>query len=69
MSTVRRQPLGPGPEIPEPTARDPRALTAAERAAAGEWTAAPAPVPPTEPRPARRRLGGSLADPGTAPAL
>ncbi|MFI1660484.1 hypothetical protein ACH4ZU_37090 [Streptomyces sp. NPDC020472] len=69
MSTARPRPLGPGPEIPERTARDPRALTAAERAAAGEWAAAPAPVPPTEPRPARRRLGGGPAGPGTAAAL
>ncbi|MFD7961341.1 hypothetical protein ACFV5J_11120 [Streptomyces zaomyceticus] len=75
MSTARRRPLGPGrTDLPEPAARDPRAMTAAERAAAGDWTAEPAPAPApapagrSEPRPARRRLGGGPADPGTAPA-
>ncbi|MFB7454014.1 hypothetical protein [Streptomyces sp. NPDC056194] len=67
MSTARRRALGPGPDVPEPTTRDPRALTAAERAAAGDWTAEPAPAPSTEPRPARRALGGGPTDPGTTP--
>ncbi|WP_406053508.1 hypothetical protein OG462_44600 [Streptomyces sp. NBC_01077] len=62
MSTARRRALGPGPEISEPAARDPRARTAAERAATGDWTAELAATPP-EPRPARRRLGR----PGTVP--
>ncbi|MET9725505.1 hypothetical protein [Streptomyces zaomyceticus] len=71
MSTARRRPLGPGrTDLPEPAARDPRAMTAAERAAVGDWTVEPAPAPAarSEPRPARRRLGGGPADPGTAPA-
>ncbi|MGW4855345.1 hypothetical protein ACWEPZ_29385 [Streptomyces sp. NPDC004288] len=68
MSTARhRRTLGPGPDVPEPPARDPRALSAAERAANGEWTATPAPALPDAPRPARRRLGGGPTDPGTAP--
>ncbi|MFI0986365.1 hypothetical protein [Streptomyces exfoliatus] len=71
MSTARRRPLGPGrTDLPEPAARDPRAMTAAERAAAGDWTAEPGPVLAgrSEPRPARRRLGGGPANPGTASA-
>ncbi|MER7623809.1 hypothetical protein [Streptomyces sp. NPDC126503] len=67
MSTPHhRRGLGLGPDLPDPPARDPRALTAAERAAASEWTAAP--TPPAEPAPyGRRRLGTGPADPGTAP--
>lgn len=62
----RRRSLGPGPDLPDPPARDPRALTVAERAAAGEWTAAP--TPPAAPAPyGRRRLGAGPTDPGTAP--
>ncbi|MFD3572231.1 hypothetical protein [Streptomyces sp. NPDC058667] len=67
MSTAPRRPLGPGrTDLPEPPVRDPRAMTAAERAAAGDWTAEPTPAPDglPEPRPARRRLGGGPADPG-----
>ncbi|MFF9432009.1 hypothetical protein [Streptomyces sp. NPDC014746] len=68
MSTVRhRRTLGPGPDVPEPLARDPRTLTAAERAANGEWTAVPTPELLDAPRPARRRLGGGPTDPGTLP--
>ncbi|MFC8957789.1 hypothetical protein ACFT8P_34980 [Streptomyces sp. NPDC057101] len=67
MSTARRRPLGPGrTDLPEPAARDLRAMTAAERAA-GDWTAEPTPAP-LQPRPSRRSLGGGPADPGTAPA-
>ncbi|MFH8582208.1 hypothetical protein [Streptomyces zaomyceticus] len=67
MSTVRRRPLGPGrTDLPEPAARDPRAMTAAERAVADGWTAEPASAGPSELRPARRCLGGGPADPGTA---
>ncbi|QGZ52526.1 hypothetical protein GPZ77_33200 [Streptomyces sp. QHH-9511] len=69
MSTAPRRPLGSGrTDLPEPAARDPRAMTAAERAAAGDWTAEPAPAPAglPESRPARRRrLGSGPADPGT----
>ncbi|MFC8583686.1 hypothetical protein ACFUGD_03800 [Streptomyces sp. NPDC057217] len=68
MSTARRRPLGPGrTDLPEPAARDPRAMTAAERAAAGDWTAEPTPAP-LQPWPFQRRLGGGPAAPGTAPA-
>ncbi|MBX9427500.1 hypothetical protein [Streptomyces lateritius] len=69
MSTARRRPLGPGrTDLPEPAARDPRAMTAAERAAAGDWTDEPAASAPLQPWPFRRRLGGGPADPGAAPA-
>ncbi|MEW1701041.1 hypothetical protein [Streptomyces sp. NPDC091278] len=69
MSTPpRRRALGTGPALPAPAVRDPRALTAAERAAAGEWTAEPAPPSPPPSRPRRRPLGTGPADAGTAPA-
>ncbi|MFF4181454.1 hypothetical protein [Streptomyces sp. NPDC001750] len=72
MSAVHRRALGPGTDRPrpEPPARDPRTLTAAERAAAGEWTAEPAPVSPSAAPGGggrRRPLGTGPADPGTAP--
>ncbi|MEV8107091.1 MULTISPECIES: hypothetical protein [unclassified Streptomyces] len=69
MSAVPRRELGPGTDrpLPEPPARDPRTLTAAERAAAGEWTVEPAP-PRRAPTGRRRALGTGPADPGTAPA-
>ncbi|WP_143202922.1 hypothetical protein [Streptomyces sp. CB02261] len=66
MSTARRRTLGPGrTDLPEPAARDPRAMTAAERAATGDWTAEPAASAPLASRPARRRLVGGPADPGS----
>lgn len=47
--------------------RDPRARTAAEHAADGEWTATPAPGAPRSRPPCRRPLGsGPAADPGRA---
>ncbi|MFE7424828.1 hypothetical protein [Streptomyces sp. NPDC057545] len=70
MSAVRRRALGPGTDrpVPEPPARDPRTLTAAERAAVGDWTAEPAPTPPPPvPGGRRRPLGTGSTDPGTAP--
>ncbi|WP_406489715.1 hypothetical protein OH736_45950 (plasmid) [Streptomyces sp. NBC_01650] len=70
MSAARRRELGPGTDRPrpEPPARDPRTLTAAERAAVGEWTVEPAPVSPQRAPVGRRRvLGTGPADPGTAP--
>ncbi|MGA5198140.1 hypothetical protein [Streptomyces exfoliatus] len=71
MSTAPRRPLGPGrTDLPEPAARDSRAMTAAERAAAGDWTAEPAPAPPGLPEfrlARRRRLSSGPADPGTTP--
>ncbi|MFE0778789.1 hypothetical protein [Streptomyces sp. NPDC058861] len=70
MSTAPRRPLGPGrADPPVLPARDPRSRSAAERAAAGEWTAEPDPVIEDalpEERPARRRLGPGPADPGAA---
>ncbi|WP_159041903.1 hypothetical protein [Streptomyces aureus] len=69
MTTAPRRPLVPGrTDLPEPAARGPRAMTAAERAAAGDWTAEPTPAGLPEPRPARRRLGGGPANPGTGSA-
>ncbi|MFD3353420.1 hypothetical protein [Streptomyces fradiae] len=68
-TTARRRVLGPGPDVsPDPPARDPRARTAAERAADGEWTADPAPgAPRSRPPGGRRPLGpGPAADPGRA---
>ncbi|MCT9094242.1 hypothetical protein N4G70_36185 [Streptomyces sp. ASQP_92] len=43
--------------------RDPRTLTAAERAAASTWVEAPASVQPVV-RTGRRRLGTGPVDPG-----
>ncbi|MFH9426420.1 hypothetical protein [Streptomyces sp. NPDC017529] len=54
MSTTRRT-LGPGPVITIPT-RDRRAMTAAERAAEGEWVEAPETAAPPV-RTGRRPLG------------
>ncbi|MGA5069324.1 hypothetical protein ACPB9E_37245 [Streptomyces exfoliatus] len=75
MSTARRRPLGSGcTDLPEPAARDPRAMTAAERAAACNWTPEPtlAPAPAALPESRlgrRRRLSPGLADPGATPTL
>ncbi|MEU9797205.1 hypothetical protein AB0E27_42865 [Streptomyces sparsogenes] len=56
MSTRRR--LGPGPAIAPPAARDPRARTAAERAADGDWVELPDdPAPARVPPGGRRTLG------------
>lgn len=47
MSITSRRPLGPcRTDLAEPPVRDPRAMTAAERAAAGDGTAEPVPRPP-----------------------
>ncbi|MFE2045946.1 hypothetical protein ACFXAZ_34505 [Streptomyces sp. NPDC059477] len=60
MSTTRRA-LGAGQDIPEPV-RDPRARTAAERAADGAWVAEQQEVRRVPPG-GRRRLGtGGGAD-------
>ncbi|MEV6048777.1 hypothetical protein [Streptomyces xanthochromogenes] len=63
MSTQHRRPLGAGQDLPEPPPRDPRTLTAAERAAASTWVEAPGTVPPVA-RTGRRRLGTGPVDPG-----
>ncbi|MFJ8314038.1 MULTISPECIES: hypothetical protein [unclassified Streptomyces] len=68
MSTTRRRPLGPGQDLPDPPARDPRARTAAERAAASEWVEQ---LPAASQAPAvggRRRLGAGPVDAGAADA-
>ncbi|MGW0549990.1 hypothetical protein [Streptomyces altiplanensis] len=67
MSTARSRALDPGPDVLEPAVRDPRALTAAERAATGDWTVEPAPGL-QEFRPGRRRFGGGRADSGRWPS-
>ncbi len=64
MSTPHRRPLGTGPALPEPAPRDPRTLTAAERAATDTtWVEHPTP-PAATPRTGRRPLGTGTADPG-----
>ncbi|MEU7154711.1 hypothetical protein AB0B15_42935 [Streptomyces sp. NPDC045456] len=55
MSTTRRR-LGTGPDLPPTPQRDPRAMTAAERAIEGEWVEAPDTTAPTV-RTGRRPLG------------
>ncbi|MCX5395382.1 hypothetical protein [Streptomyces sp. NBC_00094] len=74
MTTAPRRPLGPGrTDLPEPVVRDRRAMTAAERAAAGGRAAEPAPAPGTALLTSRlarrRRLGGGPADAGTTSVL
>ncbi|MER5563853.1 hypothetical protein ACFXPM_19500 [Streptomyces sp. NPDC059095] len=63
MSTQHRRPLGPGQDLPEPPPRDPRTLTAAERAAGSTWAEAPATTPPAA-HTGRRPLGTGAVDPG-----
>ncbi|MFC5157022.1 hypothetical protein ACFPRH_35450 [Streptomyces amakusaensis] len=71
---TRRRSLGAGTALPDPPVRDPRARTAAERAADAAWVELPAGGPAVPPG-VRRRLGSgggtdhqaAPPDPPTAP--
>ncbi|MEV5567897.1 hypothetical protein AB0L54_34340 [Streptomyces sp. NPDC052196] len=62
-TTPHRRPLGTGRNMPEPPPRDPRTLTAAERAVKSHWVELPVSTPTT--RAGRRPLGTGPVDPGS----